>query len=116
MAEGKARDRVESRDSARERNAGVRPQGPDVVRMDFFNGLLGGRSGPAPRGAVLFGPFSYVHKKKDVKQSRMSSHGFPVHSIGNFSPIWSRIMSIVPIIATVSSSGISSLSSFRSRR
>ena len=49
MAEGKARDRVESRDSARERNAVIRPQGPDaclraphrqVVRMDFFNGLI----------------------------------------------------------------------------
>ena len=43
VAEGKARDRVESRDSARERNAVIRPQGQDVVRMDFFNGLLGNR-------------------------------------------------------------------------
>ncbi len=41
MAEDKARDRVPSCDSARERNAGFRPQGPDVARMDFFNGLLG---------------------------------------------------------------------------
>ena len=38
--EDKARDRVESSDSARERNAVIRPQGPDVARMDFFNGLL----------------------------------------------------------------------------
>ncbi len=31
---------VPSFDSARERNAGFRPQGPAVARMDFFNGLL----------------------------------------------------------------------------
>ena len=47
MAEGKARNRVESSDSARERNAGVRPQGPAVARMDFFNGLLGRRFIPS---------------------------------------------------------------------
>ena len=56
MAEGKARNRVESSDSARERNAGVRPQGPaaclraphrQVARMDFFNGLLGRRFIPS---------------------------------------------------------------------
>ncbi len=41
MAEDKARDRRESLDSGRERNAVVRSQGPDVTRMDFFNGLLG---------------------------------------------------------------------------
>ena len=40
MAEDKARDRVPSCDSARERNAVFRPQGPAVDRMDFFNGLL----------------------------------------------------------------------------
>ena len=40
MAEDKARDRVESGDSERECNAVIRPQGPDVARMDFFNGLL----------------------------------------------------------------------------
>ncbi len=40
MAEDKARDRVPSCDSARERNAGFRPQGPAVARMGFFNGLL----------------------------------------------------------------------------
>ena len=40
MVEDKARDRVESLDSARERNAVIRPQGPDAARMDFFNGLL----------------------------------------------------------------------------
>jgi len=49
VVEDKARDRVESGDSGRERNAGVRPQGPDAclraphrqaARMDFFNGLL----------------------------------------------------------------------------
>ena len=40
MAVDKARDRVESGDSGRERNAVIRPQGPDVARMDFFNGLL----------------------------------------------------------------------------
>ena len=40
MAEDKARNRVESSDSARERNAVFRPQGPAVARMGFFNGLL----------------------------------------------------------------------------
>ena len=48
MPEDKARDRVESSDSARERNAVFGPQGPDAclraphrqaARMDFFNGL-----------------------------------------------------------------------------
>ena len=38
--EDKARDRVPSGDSARERNAVFRPQVPAVARMDFFNGLL----------------------------------------------------------------------------
>ena len=40
MTVDKARDRVESGDSRRERNAVFRPQGPDAARMDFFNGLL----------------------------------------------------------------------------
>ena len=40
VAEDKARDRVESGDSGRERNAVIRPQGPDAARMVFFNGLL----------------------------------------------------------------------------
>ena len=44
MAEDKARDRRESLDSGRERNAVIRPQGPDADRMDFFNGLTAGRS------------------------------------------------------------------------
>ena len=41
MAEDKARDRRESLDSGRERNAVFRSQGPDADRMDFINGLLG---------------------------------------------------------------------------
>ena len=40
MAEDKARDRRESLDSGRERNAVFRAQGPDADRMDFFNGLI----------------------------------------------------------------------------
>ncbi len=40
MTEDKARDRVESEDSERERNAVIRPQEPAAARMDFFNGLL----------------------------------------------------------------------------
>ena len=40
VVEDKARDRVPSFDSARERNAVFRPQGPAVARMDFFNGLI----------------------------------------------------------------------------
>ncbi len=41
MTEDKARDRVESGDSGRERNAVIRPQEPAADRMDVFNGLLG---------------------------------------------------------------------------
>ena len=37
----RARDRVESRDSGRERNAGFDRPGPATARMDFFNGLSG---------------------------------------------------------------------------
>ena len=40
VTEDKARDRVESGDSGRERNAVIRPQEPAADRMDFFNGLL----------------------------------------------------------------------------
>ena len=40
VAEDKARDRRESLDSGRERNAVFRSQGPDAARMDFINGLL----------------------------------------------------------------------------
>ena len=40
MAEDKARDRRESLDSGRERNAVFRSQGPDADRMDFINGLI----------------------------------------------------------------------------
>ena len=40
MTEDKARERVESGDSGRERNAVIRPQEPAVARMVFFNGLL----------------------------------------------------------------------------
>ena len=40
MAEDKARDRRESLDSGRERNAVFRSQGQDVARMDFSNGLI----------------------------------------------------------------------------
>jgi len=50
VAEDKAHDRVDSGDSARERNAVIRPREPaaclraphrQVARMGFFNGLLG---------------------------------------------------------------------------
>ena len=34
------RDRVDSRDSAKECNAVIRPREPAVARMGFFNGLL----------------------------------------------------------------------------
>ena len=40
MGVDKARDRRESLDSGRKRNAVIRSQGPDAARMDFFNGLL----------------------------------------------------------------------------
>jgi hypothetical protein len=43
VAEDKARDRRESLDSGRERNAVVRSQGPDADRMDFIDGLLAGK-------------------------------------------------------------------------
>ena len=42
VAEDKARNRVESSDSGRERNAVMRSQEPAAARMDFFNGLLAG--------------------------------------------------------------------------
>ena len=38
MAEDKARNRVESSDSVRERNAVIRLREPDAARMGFFNG------------------------------------------------------------------------------
>ena len=41
MTEDKARDRAESGDSGRERNAVIRAQEPAADRMGFFNGLLG---------------------------------------------------------------------------
>ena len=40
MTEDKARDRVESVHSGRERNAVMRSQEPAAARMDFFNELL----------------------------------------------------------------------------
>ena len=40
----KARDRVESGDSGRQRNAAIRAQSPTADRMDFFNGLLKGEN------------------------------------------------------------------------
>ncbi len=40
MTKDKARDRAESGDSGRGRNAVIRPQEPAADRMDFFNGLL----------------------------------------------------------------------------
>ncbi len=43
MTEDKARDRVDSADSARERNAVNRLREPAVARMGFFNGLLRAR-------------------------------------------------------------------------
>ncbi len=52
MTEDKARDRVPSFDSARERNAVLRPREPAAARMGFFSGLL--------RGTVM---------KKDVRNS-----------------------------------------------
>ena len=30
-----------------------------------------GKTGPLPKGAVLFGPFSYAHKKKDVNKIKI---------------------------------------------
>jgi len=39
VAEDKAHKRVESSDSARERNVVFRPQWPAAARMDFVNGL-----------------------------------------------------------------------------
>ena len=49
--EDKARDHVESGDSARECNAVILPKAPDATRMDFSNGLLKrtlGITGPYP--------------------------------------------------------------------
>ena len=54
MAEDKARDRRESLDSGRERNAVIRSQGPDADRMDFINGLLA-----AEFSHVVIAPFRF---------------------------------------------------------
>ena len=64
MAEDKARDRRESLDSGRERNAVFRSQGPDAARMDFFNGLLSlslirSISGFGISGFGVVTPFTY---------------------------------------------------------
>ena len=40
VTEDKARDRAESGDSERKRNAVIRSLEPAAARMDFFNGLL----------------------------------------------------------------------------
>ena len=32
----------------------------------YASGVIHGKTGPLPKGALLFGPFSYAHKKKDV--------------------------------------------------
>ncbi len=33
--------------------------------------VIHGKTGPPPRGAVLFGPFSYAHKKKDEEKMKI---------------------------------------------
>ncbi len=55
MAEDKARNRVESSDPARERNAVSRPHGPAVARMDSSNGLT--------RASVATMPFVHLIKE-----------------------------------------------------
>ncbi len=40
--------------------------GPEVVH---------GKTGPAPSGAVLFGPFSYANKKKDEEKNKVGESG-----------------------------------------
>ena len=34
----------------------------------FASGVIHGKTGPAPSGAVLFGPFSWAYKKKDEEE------------------------------------------------
>ena len=62
MAEDKARNRVESSDSARECNAVFRPQGPAVARMGFFNGLL------RPDECMHFRINAYLIEKRFIRQ------------------------------------------------
>ena len=59
MAEDKSRNRVPSSDSARERNAGFRPQGPAVARIGFFNGLLCKGSGHRCPGTMGFSEMTF---------------------------------------------------------
>ena len=75
MAEDKARDRRESLDSGRERNAVIRSQGPDADRMGFFNGLPGRLPGAWCRLADWFARVKprayqeavpYLRKVRDV--------------------------------------------------
>ena len=62
MAEDKARDRRESLDSGRERNAVIRSQGPDGARMGFFNGLPGRLPGASHSGYVGRPPTQSSHE------------------------------------------------------
>ena len=36
----------------------------------YASEVIHGKTGPLPKGALLFGPFSYAHKKKDVKRKK----------------------------------------------
>ena len=38
----------------------------------FATGDIRGKTGPAPSGAVLFGPFSYANKKKDEEEEKLN--------------------------------------------
>ena len=91
MTEDKARDRVESGDSGRKRNAVILPQKPAAARMDFFNGLLD----PAN---------SFRSRLPRVAKSGPS---FQVngHSTATFSPVSSafRMASATATAATMSS-------------
>ena len=40
---------------------------PDSI---YASEVIHGKTGPLPKGAVLFGPFSYAHKKKDVNNRK----------------------------------------------
>ncbi len=88
MAEDKARDRVESGDSGRERNAVIRPQEPAADRMDFFNGLLSRE----------------VLTKGHACHFRCGAHGVEglridvmgrIRGLANFNVLWKRRLEIV---------------------
>ncbi len=46
-----------------------------VQSLVYATDEIRGKTGSAPSGAVLFGPFSYAHKKKDEEKKKVDWRG-----------------------------------------